>query len=370
MLQLSHRALDAQLERSLDRVGLVGQRLREGLIHDLKSKLVLRGGRDPVDIVGGAGTGKRLVATAAHAVAVDLLGRDRTKLDFDCGAVRGEERGFETTLKGALGDAAGGTLLLDGFDQLSPNQQRAAQRVIQNRRADTLVLSVQQEQARTSAPAGRTTISVKPLHEREEDIWELVDHFFQATQDDGVPMSDCLGFSRQAKADIAEVVQETGLGSVRRLQDIVRDVIFEMLACDEVALKLTSKHVRPYLEREFGQTDERRRLRQEALIDSQFDDMMKRGLLERLAATHGVPVDLLRRQAELVQETVGYIEDVPRSYRNIVDRVDDLHRAALWVVSGATTQAEFRRFFGEERFMRPTKSVAWAFYNRVFKRDV
>ena len=42
-------------------------------------------------------------------------------------------------------------------------------------------------------------------------------------------------------------------------------------------------------------------------------------------------------------------------------------RSALWVLSIAKTQAEFRRFLA--RAMRPT-SVAWAFYNRVFKRNV
>ena len=61
---------------------------------------------------------------------------------------------------------------------------------------------------------------------------------------------------------------------------------------------------------------------------------------------------------------------MPRSYRNILDRAEDIQRAGLWLMTGARTQAEFRRHFGEERYMRPTKSVAWAFYNRVFKRDM
>jgi len=370
MFQLSHRALDDELNRSMDRVGLVGQRFREGLLHDLKAKLVLREGRDPVDVVGGAGTGKHLVVDAAHAVATDALGRTGPKTEFDCASAKDHDRSLEMTLKGAIGEAAGGTLVLDGFGHLSPTQQRIATRVVQARRADTLVLSVRDQADRTSAAPGRTTIVVKPLHEREDDIWELTEHFFGSTVADGVDMKGCRGFSRQAKADISEVVQETGLGSVRKLQDIVRDVMFEVLATGEIPLKITSDHVRPYLEREFAQTDERRGARQSALIDSQFDNMVQRSLIERLAETHGLPADLLTRQAELMEEIIGYIDDVPRSYRNIVDRAEDVQRAALWIVSGATTQAEFRRFFGEERFMRPTKSVAWAFYNRVFKREM
>ena len=90
--------------------------------------------------------------------------------------------------------------------------------------------------------------------------------------------------------------------------------------------------------------------------------------LHDLATMHGVPAELLVRQVELMRQIAIAIEDKPRSYRNVVDKVEDVQRAALWLMSGATTQAGFRRFFGTEGFMRPTKSVAWDFYNRVFKR--
>ena len=60
---------------------------------------------------------------------------------------------------------------------------------------------------------------------------------------------------------------------------------------------------------------------------------------------------------------------VPRSYRNIMTKAEDVQRAAMWLLTQASTQADFRRYFGEEGFMRPTKSVAWAFYNRVFQRE-
>lgn len=89
---------------------------------------------------------------------------------------------------------------------------------------------------------------------------------------------------------------------------------------------------------------------------------------QQLAATHGVSVDLLKRQVQIFREIIQSIDDVPRSYRNVVDRIEDVQRAALWLLSTARTQADFRRFFGTETFMRPTKSVAWDFYNRVFKR--
>ena len=107
-----------------------------------------------------------------------------------------------------------------------------------------------------------------------------------------------------------------------------------------------------------------------ALLDSAFEALERPDTAARLAEIHGVPQEVLERQAEILRVAIDTLEDLPKSYRNIMDRVDDIQRASLWLLSGAETQAEFRRFFGTERFMQPTKSVAWAFFNRVFKRDM
>lgn len=365
MHSASHQ-LDTALSTTLDKVGLVGSRFRDSLIHDLKAKIVLRDGRDPVEIVGEAGVGKHKVVEAAHMVASDLLGRRGPRINFDCGSLSGEA-GFEAAIKGALDDAEDGTLVLDRYGKLDAQKRRSVMRAIKAGKRQSLVLRVTDQT--TAKPATGTTISVKPLHEREEDVWELIDHFFASTVEDA-GAEGCRGFSRQAKADIAEAVKETKLASVRRLRDIVRDVVFEVLAAGDLPLKLTSDHVRPYLEAAYGQTEDTRKSRDEALIESQFDSLVERSMLDRLSELHGVPADLLARQAQILRDLSDYIGDVPKSYRNIMDKAEDIERAALWLVSGATTQAEFRRFFGEERYMRPTKSVAWAFYNRVFKRDM
>ena len=169
------------------------------------------------------------------------------------------------------------------------------------------------------------------------------------------------------------MIQETGLQSVRRLQALVRDMIYEALAEGPLPLKITSDMVRPHLEQHVGQTAEARRRRDAELIESQFgaplEGLANRSLVDRLAETHGVSPALLEQQAAVLKEVIESIDDLPRSYRNVMDRSDDVMRASLWLLSGADTQASFRRWFGDERFMRPTKSVAWAFYNRVFKRD-
>ena len=124
------------------------------------------------------------------------------------------------------------------------------------------------------------------------------------------------------------------------------------------------------LEERFGQTEERRQAREELRVESLLGDIGRASLLQELSELHGVPEHVLTKQMEVLREVVDSIDDVPRSYRNIMTRADDVMRTGLWLLSGGETQAAFRRFFGEERFMRPTKSVAWAFYNRVFKRDV
>ena len=366
MYQLSHHDLDHRLARTLDRVGVVGERFRRGLLHDLKARVVLRGGKDVLDIVGPPGSGKHTVAAVAHAAGHEVLGRGEARLDFDCTGA--SAAGFESELRTALGSAQGGTLVLDRFDSLDATRRGVARRVVEGRR-DALVMTIGGAAAPAAEAAPATRISVRPLHEREDDIWELLDHFFRATADE-VDVGGCRGFSRQAKADVAGAIRETGLASVRRLRDVVRDLVFDALAVGEPPLKLTSEQVRGYLVEHFGQTAEDREERDAALIASRFESLVDQTLLERLSRVHGVPRELLEQQATLIREIVGYVDDVPRSYRNIMDRTDDLMRASLWLMTGATTQAEFRRYFGEERFMRPTKSVAWAFYNRVFKRDV
>jgi hypothetical protein len=357
--------LDDNVFASLDGLGVVGTRFRESLAHELKAKVVLRGGRDLVEVIGEEGTGRHLVADAAHEVARTLLDRSGPKIVLDCGAV--SERSFDSLLNTALGEASGGTLVLDRFEGVDALARRSAQRVLAGRQGTAMVMAVSQPGV-PRTPSG-TTIRVRPLHEREDDIWELTDHFAAAALVDAAA-TGCEGFSRQAKADLSALVEDTGLASVRRLRDIVRDLVFEAVARGPRPVKLTSEMIRPQLESLCGQTAEARGAREALAVESRFDGLVHRTLLAQMAEVHGVSEDLLARQAEIVRETVGHIDGLPKSYRNIMDKTEDILRASLWLVSQATTQAEFRRHFGEERFMRPTKSVAWAFYNRVFKRDV
>ncbi|MGB0589429.1 MAG: hypothetical protein ACPGU1_07105 [Myxococcota bacterium] len=349
-------------------MGVVGARFRESLTHDLKVKLIEPDSLQAIEVVGAPGSGRHLVASVVHAAARTCLDRKGPRADFDCGAA--DLATLEPRLRATLGGLEGGTLVLDRVDVLGEAGQTELRRILSQSRSDTLVCALRGDAAAKPLEShGKGRIVVKPLHEREEDVWQLIAHFF-TTAEKSCPLDGCRGFSRQAMTDIATMVQDTGVVSVRRLRGIVRDLVFEASLFDEVPLKLTSHLVRPYLESQFGQTREEREARQAELVASQFDALVHRSTLDRIAELHGIPPELVNRQAEVLRDVIGYIDDVPRSYRNIMDRSEDVMRAALWALSGATTQAEFRRFFGDERFMRPTKSVAWAFYNRVFKRDV
>jgi hypothetical protein len=367
MYQVSHHDLDQRLSRTFDRMGVVGQRFRESLTHDLKSKLIEPEALQTIEVVGGPGSGRHLVASVVHAAARTCLERTGPRVDVDCGAI--DLASLEPRLQATLGGLEGGTLVLDRVDVLGEAGQSELRRILNESNTDTLVCALRGDATAKPLVQGKGRIVVKPLHEREEDVWQLIEHFF-VTAEKSCPLEGCRGFSRQALTDIATMVQDTGVVSVRRLRGIVRDLVFEASLLNEAPLKLTSHLVRPYLESQFGQTREEREARQADLVSSQFDSLAHRSTVDSIAALHQLPAELLTRQSEVLRDVIGYIDDVPRSYRNIMDRSEDVMRAALWVMSGATTQAEFRRFFGDERFMRPTKSVAWAFYNRVFKRDV
>jgi DNA-binding NtrC family response regulator len=372
MYQASHHTLDLGLNQALDQAGVIGPQLRESLRHDLKAKLLLRSGRDPVEIVGPRGSGKYTVAQAAHVAAKELLGRDDKCVYFDCEA---SSTGDFPLLPSALEEAAGGTLILQHYGSLPWHSQRKLMESAEASSSNALILALNRDSRQERSQGDLTTsINVKPLHERETDIWDLIDHFFTAAIEDMPQLDDegttCMGFSRQSKADIAEVVRKTNLTSVRKLRTVVRDIAFGTLAGGEIPLKLTSEHVRPYLEANFHQTENARGMHDAALVASQFETLLDRTLLEQLAETHDVPTSIMERQADLVREVIGYLDDGPRSYRNILTKMEDVQRAGLWLMTGARTQADFRRYFGDERFMRPTKSVAWAFYNRVFKRDM
>ena len=131
--------MDAGLMAALDGAGLVGPRLRENLLHELKSKVILRAGRDPIEIIGGTGSGKHMVAQAAHAASQSLLDRSGPCVTHVCdnpGAMS------TTTIESALREAADGTLILEQFESLRDHQQRSILRQADAIEAAPLIISL------------------------------------------------------------------------------------------------------------------------------------------------------------------------------------------------------------------------------------
>ena len=56
----------------------------------------------------------------------------------------------------------------------------------------------------------------------------------------------------EAMADITEAIRDVQLASVRKMRDLMRDLVYEVAASGESPLKLTSDAVRPLLEEGFG----------------------------------------------------------------------------------------------------------------------
>lgn len=220
---------------ALDRAGIVGQRLRERLAKDLKAKVLFRRGGDAIEVIGLPGTGKHKVVSAAHEVANAAFGRAGGISVFRCDEPT--DGRLESAVHRAIEGARGGTLVFERFGELEASRRAEVTRAMRERGGDALLLAVSDKELDGSALDSRpaTSIRLKPLHERDEDIWELVDHFYTGLSEDQV-LGECEGFSRQAKADLSEAIRETSLVSVRRLRDIVRDVVFEALAEGELPM--------------------------------------------------------------------------------------------------------------------------------------
>lgn len=370
MISMSQSVQDQRLRDTLQRAGLVGSKQLTELVYDFKSKVLLRSGRDLVTIAGPEGTGRHLVAEAVHAAAATFLERPGKLVSYDC---QGNSASVAEEIGACLEESHAGTLVIESMDALSPPQRRGVLRRLERTEHDTLLLALRNEDPATGPQRPEPTIRLKPVHEREDDIWELIEHFFTSAVLDAKSepfASRCRGFSRQAKADLAQGITDQRLSSVRALRAGVRDIVFRVLARDEIPLKIVQMDVKEFLAERYAPIAESRGKADAALVGSRFDSLLDATLLNQLSELHAIPPDLLARQAKVVAEIMTYIDDVPASYRNVLNRAEDIQRAGLWLMSGARTQAEFRRFFGEERFMRPTKSVAWAFYNRVFKREM
>jgi len=162
----------------------------------------------PILIQGETGTGKELVARALHYLSARAA---HAFIPVNCGALPdslveselfGHERGAFTDAhaaqKGLVAQAAGGTLLLDEIDSLSPKAQVTLLRFLQDRqyrpvgserqiKADVRVVAATNADLAAEARAGRfrqdlyyrldvVSFAMPPLRQRGDDVVDLANH--------------------------------------------------------------------------------------------------------------------------------------------------------------------------------------------------
>ncbi|MBC7507030.1 MAG: sigma-54-dependent Fis family transcriptional regulator [Sandarakinorhabdus sp.] len=203
----------------------------------------------PVLICGESGSGKELTASALHALSGRAAG---PFVAINCGAMPsaliqaelfGYEQGaFTGALKakaGLIESAQGGTIFFDEIADLPLEQQANLLRFLQEGtiyrigatkciRIDARVIAASHVNLQTAAAAARfredlyyrlqvLPINVPPLRERQEDLADLAQHFFNAYAADKNPV--LRGFSSSALDAIA---QHNWPGNVRELINRVR----------------------------------------------------------------------------------------------------------------------------------------------------
>jgi len=386
---------------SFDRLGIVGSRFREETSLQVQAAVLARRGRDAVRISGSTGTGKELIASLVHDVATRELGRSGELVELNCsnlsdtlfesslfGHKRGAFTGASADQSGLLEQAKGGTLVLDEVQNLSPEAQGRLLRLLGEReyrpvgsttlkRTDALLVLVSNLDLVKLANEGRfrrdlldrapAKIALTPLWQRREDIPELAQSFAREALDDR-GWSEVEGPTRRALADIEAALVEAKESSVRRLRELVRDAVFEVQGDAPVALEsqVFAKALRSF----YGTGVENRERWDLQDIEERFDLAVEAQTVARIADLHGLPETTLLKLARVLQELHGSLGTgataVPASYRNLMARTSLATKAALWLLSGAKNQSEFRRFFGTNSFEMPPKSVAWQIFHDLF----
>jgi two-component system, NtrC family, response regulator PilR len=195
------------LHKSHDFAGIIGRSPNMLAVFDLVESVAKT--TSTVLVTGESGTGKELIARAVH---FHSLRRDRPFVALNCGALpetlleselfghmRGAFTGAETTKKGLVEIAEGGTIFLDEIGEMTPMMQVKLLRVLQERRfrrvggldeieANIRVVAATNQDLPKLVAEGRfredlyyrinvIPVQLPALRERREDIPLIAEHF-------------------------------------------------------------------------------------------------------------------------------------------------------------------------------------------------
>jgi len=204
-----NQRLRAELKGGDGAHGIVG---KSQAMKDVTSVLSRIAGSDvPILIEGESGTGKDLLARAAHAmsaraagpyVALNMSAIPENLAEAELfGHEKGAFTGAEQAREGFFAEAEGGTLFLDELGLLPPSLQPKLLRVLQDgeyipvgsrkaRKANVRVIAATNENLARLVKEGKfredlwfrlrvVPVRLPPLRERREDVPALIEHFVQ-----------------------------------------------------------------------------------------------------------------------------------------------------------------------------------------------
>ena len=379
-------------------LGIVGDDIRSHLKREIPSKVLFRRASDVVLLSGHTGTGKEVIASACHHAAKQSLKREGELVEVNCanlghgvfesqlfGYKKGAFTGADRDFSGLVGRASGGTLVLDEIQSLEAQDQARLLRFLGEREyrsvgddstktSDALIILSTNRNLREMVDEGEfrrdlmdrapAKIQIPSLYERRRDIGQLAQQFSLEVAE-SMGFEDFFGLTRRARADVETAIIRSGEVSIRRLREVIRDAVFNA-AVEDMPDALDSDWMLPILEREFEFSKKDRDLQDQDELDREFDFLVARSQLREIAGHHEISARSLNKLVDAVHGIIGEVDKGKRTYRNITERTHRLSKVALWLCSGAETQAEFRRYFGSHNAQMPTKSVAHQIYHEVF----
>jgi two-component system nitrogen regulation response regulator GlnG len=223
-----------------------------------------------VMIYGESGTGKELVARALHEygkrrdgpfVAINMAAVPRELIESELfGHEKGAFTGATARYPGRFEQAAEGTLFLDEIGDMPLEAQTRLLRVLQEgeyltvggrtpMRANVRIVAATHRDLRNMMRQGLfredlfyrlnvVPVRLPPLHERSDDVPELVHHFFKRVQAEGLPAKTL------DAAAMALLKSHRWPGNVRELENLIRRLSAlysqEVIGADIVQHELTA----------------------------------------------------------------------------------------------------------------------------------
>ena len=181
----------------------------------------------PLLIRGERGAGKKLIARAVHTLS------DRSRGPFetvDCSAA--SDMAVRGALLASIQSAKGGTLVLDGIEELSVDLQAQLLRDLRTGDVDVRIISTTDTDLEQSVESGRfrealyyqlnlLSIKAPPLRERGRDVQLLADFFLGMFTSPG-SRRRVVGFSAEARLAMQ---QWSWPGNVRELVNRIKNAI-------------------------------------------------------------------------------------------------------------------------------------------------